>query len=367
MTNPDRFTSRLLDWFDQVRRDLPWRRTYDPYHVLVSEMMLQQTQVDRVVDYFRRWVARYPDVATLARADEEEALRLWEGLGYYSRARNLLAAAREVEERFGGEIPADPAELRGLPGIGPYTAGAVASIAYNREVPLVDANVERVLARVYDHAEPIKSKAGRCFVWETAAALIPGGRARDFNQALMELGALVCLGKSPRCSGCPVVDDCLAKERDTVFERPVPQKRPQTIPIVMATGVLAAGGRIFVQKRPESGVWAGLWEFPGGLVEQGETPEQALAREYAEETGFQVEAGEKISVIRHGYTKYRVTMHAYLCRSAGPLPEPVLTEATTSRWIHPAELDELALPAPHRKLVGLMRTDLRLAGLLAGC
>lgn len=203
--------SSLLIWFAARRRDLPWRRTYDPYHVLVSEVMLQQTQMERAVAYFERWIERFPDLESLARASEDEVLRLWEGLGYYNRARSLLAAARDLVRLHGGMIPAEGEALRSLPGIGPYTAGAVLSVAFNRPEPAVDANVERVLARLVNLELPPSDARAKAFLRDTARSLIPPGRARDFNQALMELGALVCLPRAPRCGQCPWQEACVAR------------------------------------------------------------------------------------------------------------------------------------------------------------
>ncbi|MEW6499985.1 MAG: A/G-specific adenine glycosylase, partial [Thermodesulfobacteriota bacterium] len=206
----------LLAWFAAHSRDLPWRRTYDPYHVWISEIMLQQTRMERVIGYFRRWLERFPDLPALAAADEEEVLKCWEGLGYYSRARNLHRAAGLVMRDHGGTIPADHAALLTLPGIGRYTAGAIMSLAFNREYPLVDANVERLFARLYDIDSPVREAVNHRFVWQRALELIPPGRARLFNQALMELGALVCTPKNPACSACPLAGHCKALRGNTV-------------------------------------------------------------------------------------------------------------------------------------------------------
>lgn len=347
------FSGPLLRWFAEHARDLPWRHGYDPYQVWISEVMLQQTQVDRVVGYFQRWVERFPDVVALARAREDEVLAAWEGLGYYSRARNLLRAAREIEKRHGGALPTDFREWLDLPGVGPYTAAAVCAIAFNRPYAPVDANVGRVLARVFDLDAPLTDKAVARFIRERAAALIPPGQARMFSQAMMELGALVCLPRRARCSACPLNGVCEARRLDIVLERPVPARAVTYIPIDVATGVLMARGLIYIQKRPASGVWAGLWEFPGGTVEGTETPEQTLAREFWEETGFQVEEVSRLAVIRHGYTRYRVALHCFCCRLPGgrPVEPPVLAAAQEFRWVRPEELCGYAFPAGHRKLI----------------
>ncbi len=348
----------LLAWFAAHQRPLPWRINYTPYEVWISEVMLQQTQMERGVSYFTRWMARFPDVASLAAASEEEVLRLWEGLGYYSRARHVLAAARLIMEKHKGVFPSGLEDIRALPGVGPYTAGAVASIAFGEKLPCVDANVERVLARVFDLDGPVKQEPAASAVRAWALRLVPEGRAREHNQAMMELGALVC-GKKPRCALCPLAAFCVSLHLGIVDQRPVPGKRATITPIEVVTGVLRHTGRVFVQKRLASGVWGNLWEFPGGRVEPGESPEQAVAREFGEETGFDVAVDRSYGIIRHGYTTYRITLHCFAlslaattaaATAAEPPAPPILTAASAWRWVTPVELENLAMPAAHRKL-----------------
>jgi A/G-specific adenine glycosylase len=341
----------LLHWFTENGRDLPWRRTYLPYHIWISEIMLQQTQMDRVVVYFNRWLDRFPDIASLAGAEEQEALLLWEGLGYYSRARNLLKTADLLCRKHGGALPEDHAALLKLPGIGRYTAGAIMSLAFNRNHPIVDANVERLFARLFNLADPVKEKHTHAFIWHKAAELIPQGQARFFNQALMELGALICLPRSPHCDECPIRDHCEAFAQGMVSERPVAGKTKEIIPITMVSGVLRHQGKIYIQKRLADDVWPNLWEFPGGRMKEGETPEQALVREYEEETSFRIHGLKKICSIRHSFTRYRVTLHCYRCRLRGKATEPILNAAQEYRWAEPDELDNFAFPAPHRWLI----------------
>ncbi|MFZ5774670.1 MAG: A/G-specific adenine glycosylase [Thermodesulfobacteriota bacterium] len=341
----------LLAWFSAHGRDLPWRKEYSPYQVWISEVMLQQTQMDRAVAYFTRWVERFPDIASLADAPEQEVLRLWEGLGYYSRARNLLKAARQLRDLNGGELPAEHAALLALPGIGRYTAGAIMSLAFNHDLPIVDANVERLFSRLFDLASPVKEQATSRFIWQKAEELIPPGQARFFNQAMMELGALICLPRSPRCPDCPISKHCQALAAGTVAERPVLAAPKETIPIRMVTGVLSHQGRLFIQKRMADDVWPNLWEFPGGVLEEGESAEEALVREYLEETGFAVRPGERIAVLKHNYTRYRITLECLHCELIGTKRTPRLTAAQEFRWVRPEELADFAFPSPHRRLI----------------
>ncbi|WP_461211511.1 A/G-specific adenine glycosylase [Desulfocurvus sp. DL9XJH121] len=355
----------LLDWFAANARPLPWRTDYDPYGVWISEVMLQQTQMDRAVDYYLRWMRELPSPEAVAEAREDEVLRLWEGLGYYSRARNLQRAARIMVDEHGGRVPDEREALLALPGVGEYTAAAVLSIAYGQDEPLVDANVARVFCRVFDLDAPVAEASTKRRLHELAAEVLPHGRAREYNQALMELGALVCR-KAPDCAACPLAGDCEARRLGIVEHRPVPGKKKDIIPLTIATGVLVHQGRVFIQRRRDDDVWGGLWEFPGGCVEQDETPEQAVVREYDEETGFKVRTAGHIRTLRHGYTRYRVTLHCYFLAAEEGLGEPTLTEATQYRWVRPEELGEYAFPAGHRKLIDSLQGDLRFVGLLEG-
>jgi len=345
----------LLDWFHENARDLPWRKSYDPYQVWISEIMLQQTQMDRVVVYYNRWISRFPDLESITRASEEEVLKLWEGLGYYSRAHNIIKTANILFNEFDAKLPANHIELIALPGIGPYTAGAVMSIAFNQEYPLVDANIERVFARLFNISKPVKDKETHKFIWQKSRKLIPQGKAREFNQALMELGALVCMPQNPRCKICPIRTDCQAFSMDIVAQRPILRAPPKTIFIEMATGIVKHDGRILIQKRKSKGVWANLWEFPGGRLEPGETPEMALVREYLEETELRITNLKKITTVQHSYTVYRVTLHCYFCDLTDGRFEPVLHGAQEYRWVQPDELSDYAFPSGHRKFINHLK------------
>jgi len=347
----------LLDWFSRHKRDLPWRETYSPYHVWISEIMLQQTQMERGVDYFKRWIARFPDLDSLATAQQDEVLKLWEGLGYYSRARNLHKAAQIVMDQHGGTLPTSTEALLTLPGIGPYTARAIASIAFQQDECVVDANVERVVSRLYDIEQPIKSRQTQEEVGKFAHRLLPKGRARDFNQALMEFGSLVCSPRNPACAGCCLAECCLARKNGVQEDRPVIVKAPSPIYISMATGVLIHDGRILTQKRLADDIWGNLWEFPGGVVETGETPGQAVVREYLEETGLIVNHPEPIASFKHSFTRYRVTLHAFRVTLLSSPKELTLKAAQEHRWAGWSEIMKLAFPAGHRKLVRHLDND----------
>ncbi len=341
---------RLLAWFRTHQRPLPWRHGYDPYQVWIAEVMGQQTQMGRVVARFHRWLRVFPDIRSLAAAREDEVLKLWEGLGYYRRARDLLACAKRLVAEHHGRLPADRDQLLALPGIGPYTANAIASIAFNQDHPVLDANVRRVFCRLFDVADPPR-QATR-FLEHQARLLLPGGRAREWNQALMELGALVCTPRRPTCASCPASGLCEARQQGTVADRPVAAGRQRTVAIVMATAVIMANGKVFIQKRLPAGVWPNLWEFPGGRLLAGEEPCEAMEREVMEETGFRLQQIRELATVRHSYTIYRVTLHGFTARLAGSATTPPrLTAAQEYRWVRPADLSRYAFPAGHRQLV----------------
>ncbi len=350
------FQETLLNWFTANLRPLPWRADYSPYATWIAEMMLQQTQMERGVVYFERWMAQFPDIASVAAASDDALLMAWEGLGYYRRVRYIKAAAKTIMERHKGVFPHAFKDILALPGIGPYTAGAIASTAFNTPIPCVDSNAERVLSRVFDMDIPLRSEPGKTRLRSLAADLIPSGRAREFNQALMELGALVCR-KKPLCGTCPIAAVpklCESFRLNIANERPVPAKSASIKPLEVANGVLFHKGKLFIQRRQPEGIWGGLWEFPGGGVEQGETAEQTVIREWKEETAFDVLPMQKLGVIRHSYTSYRVTMHCFLLRFAAEQdPEPAppdLTEACEWKWIPLTDIEKYPFPAPHRKL-----------------
>ncbi len=342
------YSERLLEWYSKNGRQLPWRGVKDPYAVWVSEIMLQQTRVETVVPYFERWMARFPDVRTLAEAAEQEVLAAWEGLGYYSRARNLHKAARIVQMDLGGKLPDDPATLRRLPGIGRYTAAAIASIAFGRDVAALDGNIRRVLARLFDVTEPADLPPGEKILWSLAQAHLPPGRAGDYNQALMDLGATVCLPHMPACLPCPLRDLCKARSLDLQEQRPVLKPKAEVPHYTVTAAVLRRDGKVLLAKRPSRGLLGGLWEFPGGKVEGGETQAEALRRELREELGVEVRVGEAFGVYRHAYTHFHITLHAYLCELVRGRPRPL--EAAELAWIAPGDLGNYPMGKVDRQI-----------------
>ncbi len=342
---------RLIRWFSQQQRDLPWRREVSPYRVWISEIMLQQTQIDRVRLYFQRWMDRFPTVQSLAEADSDSLLKAWEGLGYYTRVKNIQKTAQVLMQAYQGRLPESHAELLQLPGIGPYTAGAIMSLAFNAPYPAVDGNVERVFARLFDLSDPIKSPENRAFIRDQIQGMMPENQARDFNQALMELGALICRPNNPECARCPCPPSCRSLRKGTVHERPVRAKSAPATPLQVSAGVLLHQGRVFIQKRPATGLMANLWEFPGGKITAGETPQEALMREFQEELALSVAVERPIMVIRHSYTTFKVTLHTFWCRLSQPEQSPVLRFAVDGRWVLPGDIHTFPFPSADKKLI----------------
>ncbi len=306
------FRRRLLPWYRVHRRPLPWRADRDPYRIWVSEIMLQQTTVQAVVPYFERWLGLFPNVEALARAPLRKVLSAWQGLGYYARARNLRRAAKIIVEKHGGRIPDDPRALRRLPGFGPYTAAAVLSLAFDKPFPVLDANVRRVAMRLLDlRGRPGTGTDRRISAWLEATC--PRRGAGDFNQAMMELGALVCRPRSPQCLSCPALDSCGGAAAGTQELIP-PPKRTSLKKIEAVLAIIRKDGLVLIQKRAEQGLLAGLWEFPGGKRERGESRLAALRREVREELGAEVLSARFLTRVEHAYTRFQVTLYAYECR-----------------------------------------------------
>jgi A/G-specific adenine glycosylase len=338
----------LLTWFRRWRRDLPWRASRDPYRIWVSEIMLQQTQVATVIPFFERFLIAFPTLADLAMADEHDVLRLWEGLGYYRRARNLHRAARLVVEESRGEVPRDPAALARLPGIGRYTLGAILSQAFDCRLPILEANSQRVLCRLFGIKQnPTKGKVRRR-LWNLAEELLPARHVGDFNQALMELGALVCSPISPRCSECPLAKLCAARRLGIQEKIPCRIRGPDSIEVQEAAVVVRRNGHVLVVQRPEWSRWAGLWEFPHAPLQKGETHVQAANRLLRDLTNIQAEIGPELQTVRHSVTHHRITLVCFEARyRAGKFRSDFYHQG---EWIRPARLSTYPVSSPQRRL-----------------
>ncbi len=349
------FSQHLLDWYRANKRDLPWRRTTDPYRIWISETLLQQTQVTTVIPYYERFLAHFPTVQALAAAPLDDVLKTWEGAGYYARARNLHRAAKEIVEQYGGKLPDTVDELLKLPGIGRYTAGAIASIAFSRDAPILDGNVIRVLCRYFGIREDIRDNSTRDELWELSTELVPHGEASDFNQALMDHGATICTPRKPRCLLCPVMRGCVARQEGIQEQLPVKRKKKPNPHYIIGVGIIWKRGSILIQQRKPEGLLGGLWEFPGGKLEPGESLSDCVHREVKEELGIEVKVGEEFAAVDHGYTHFSITMHAFSCEYLSGRPRPV--SATAYKWVKPGELEKYAFPAANRKIIAKLLNE----------
>ena len=349
-TDARQIAKALLEWFAQHKRPLPWRVRYTPYEIWISEVMLQQTQMERGVSYFLRWMERFPDVRSVAEAPEEEILRYWEGLGYYRRARFLHQAAKAVVERFGGRIPESLELLSSLPGLGAYTVDAIRAIAFQQNVVPVDANVERVFSRLLDIDTPVRKKPASALIKKEALHLLPSGEARDYAQALMEFGALVC-GKAPKCGDCPVRPWCEANRNGTERERPVSEAGREVIPVTSAHGILLCEKHVLLFQRPSSGLWGNMWEFPGADSISG-TPHEAVASIFSQ-LGFDICSVSHLGTVSHGYTNHRLTAHFFRMEIDDDISMADIGSQLADirhRFVRWDSIGELAMPAHHRKM-----------------
>jgi A/G-specific adenine glycosylase len=342
------FSRRLIEWYALNARSLPWRGLSDPYAVWVSEIMLQQTRVETVIPYFERWLKRFPTLKDLAEASQEDVLKTWEGLGYYSRARNLHKAAGLVMEHFSGQLPRDRKELGNLPGIGAYTAGAIASIAFGQDEATLDGNIRRVLARFFNISDSVKSTEGKQKLWNLARDHLPMGKAGEYNQGLMDLGAAICTPRSPACSRCPLEDFCQARALGIQEQLPVGITRPAIPHIIVTAAVIEREGKVLIARRPANGLLGGMWEFPGGKLEEGENLEECLIREIREELGTEIVVDESFGIYNHAYTHFKVTLHAFLTHLGRADPVPLQTE--NIRWVFVQELNTFPMGKIDRQI-----------------
>lgn len=356
-------SSRLLTWYRINKRTLPWRGHPDPYAVWVSEIMLQQTRVEAVIPYFEKWMRLFPTILSLAEASEQDVLNAWEGLGYYSRARNLHKAARVIAEKYNGELPRDLNALRGLPGIGRYTLGAIASIAFDMNVAALDGNIKRVYARIFDLAEAVDSPKGDKILWDLAEAYLPEKDAGDYNQALMDLGATICVPKNPRCLICPLMELCKARQNGTQNQRPVKLPKKEVPHHVHVAAALIKRGKVLLAKRPSEGLLGGMWEFPNGRVfPQGDDTGEPLAGlADALKTGYNLRLGLRrsqiqklvpLGIVEHGYSHFSVSTYVYLHEM-----ETVLA-GETLKWVSIQKLDEYPMGKIDRQIAHLLQNFL---------
>lgn len=353
----DAMLHQLLPWFDANQRAMPWRKRRTPYRVWISELMLQQTRVAQAIPYYHRFMRRFPSLKKLAEAPQSEVLKAWEGLGYYSRARNLHKAALLIRERHNGRFPKDPQEIAKLPGVGPYTTAAIGSLAFNHDLAVVDGNVMRVLARLRAIKDDIAQPATKKIFQELADQLLIEGEAGRFNEAIMELGATICLPQNPSCDACPLSSDCQARLTDKVDAYPVKRKKGPVPHIVVGAAVVQnRRGEVLVAQRREDQMLGGLWEFPGGKIEKNETIEQGVVRELQEELGVSITLGKKIVAVNHAYTHFTMKMHTFwaVIKSG----EPVAIECQSFRWMEPDRLRDLPFSKADLKVIDAIEANL---------
>jgi len=354
MKNADKIkivlSRRLLSWYRRNQRSLPWRKTSDPYRIWISEIMLQQTQVDTVIPYYHRFLKAFPSVSSLARASLQDVLKVWENLGYYSRARNLHIAAKVIMIKFGGKIPDNLDEIKTLPGIGEYTAGAILSIAYGQALPALDGNIRRILSRLFAICKTVDDAKEQKQLQNIAASLIPLKYPGDFNQALMDLGASICRAKNPNCSRCPVADCCRACLQNLQNILPVTKKAAK-IPHRQATAAVIRNskGKLLVVQRPNSGLLASLWKLPGGFIQDSENAGNSLKRSVKKELGIFIRQGKHLASVNHSYSHFRITLHAYECLLLKGTPKPLACQ--NCRWTSHADLKKFPLSKVDRLIL----------------
>ena len=340
MTQKEKIQTRLLRWFEKNGRDLPWRKTRDPYAIWVSEIMLQQTQVATVIPYYQRFLKAFPTVHHIAITNLSNVLKVWEGLGYYSRARNLHKTARMIIDYFGGKIPDNLKDLLSLPGIGRSTAGAILSFAHNKEAPILDGNVKRVFSRLF----AISGRKGRRenILWEISESLVPKGRSNPFNQALMDLGSMLCTPKDPQCPRCPLRDLCQGRASGTpesypprAFKKPIPHR-------TAVSAVIEKNKRFLLNRRPPRGLLGGLWEFPNWPMEGEKDSERYLKKKIKSEMGIEVKSQGAIGLFKQTYSHFRLSLHVYHCQAIGG--------KNGGRWFPIRDLSRIPMSRIHRRI-----------------
>ncbi len=343
---------KLLHWYASRRRELPWRERPEPYAVWVAEIMAQQTRLESMLPYYKRWMRRFPNIKSLAKSDDQDVLNLWEGLGYYGRARNLRRAAQVVMKEYSGRLPADLKALRWLPGIGPYTAGAVASLAFGLDTPAVDGNAMRILARVFDVELPADSSAGKKRFWELATEHLPLGRAAEYNQALMDLGAQICTPRTPKCGVCPLAADCRAKALGIQAQRPVKTAAKVSLLREFAAAVIRQRGEVLLVQRPASGLLGGMWEFPNTLLSSPRRAKDGLRRSLRNEFDFDFIIEKRLGIYEHAYSHFRARLQVFDCPLNGKRPKAIPHHP--QRWLKPSALSELPMGKLDRQIANAL-------------
>ena len=341
-------SSALIYWYNNNKRALPFRLTNDPYKIWISEIMLQQTQMKTVIPFYERWVNRLPTIETVARTNIDFLLKLWEGLGYYRRCQNFYQASKIVVNDYKGVVPSDYESFIGLPGVGDYTAGAVLSISFGIPIPAIDGNVKRVMARLYGFKHLTRHNGA--IIYKAISSTLKNVNPSEFNQGLMELGALVCTSESQKCFKCPVSKDCKAYQSGNPTNYPK-KKVKRAIPhFNVVTAIIWRGDTFYIQKRSEDKMLGGLWEFPGGKVENGETLESALLRELKEECNFNARILKKATSIKHRYSHYSITMHCYYCEEKNDK----IVSITSSNWIKKNQISQYSFPKANHKIFNFL-------------
>jgi len=349
----EKIQKNLLSWYQREHRDLPWRRTKDPYAIWVSEIMLQQTQVDTVIPYYEKWMKLFPTIQKLATAKEEKVLKTWEGLGYYSRARNLHQASKDICQKYKGTLPKDPEKLAQLPGIGPYSLGALLSIAFNQPVAAIDGNVLRVFSRLFALSKNVKDKETIETIRNGITHLFPANKRSEMTQAWMELGALICTPTNPKCFICPLASMCQAKKLGLTDKLPIISKRPKTKKVESAALILRQNGNVLLEKRPLGKIMGGLWLFPTvELLGSQDVHEKEVPQVFKKEFALEVKLVQHLTTLTHSYTIHRARLHVY----KGATKKTKRLE-TNLNWIPLKRLEKIPFPAVHAKIAHLVMKD----------
>jgi A/G-specific adenine glycosylase len=351
------WTVSLIKWFDHNKRPMPWRDNPEPYYVWVSEMMLQQTQVATALPYFNRFIDLFPTVYKLAESSQEQVLKAWEGLGYYSRARNLHKAAQLVCEKHSGKLPSNYKELQSIPGIGPYCAAAIASIAFGEAIPSVDGNFLRVLCRFWGIEDDISKASTRNQIFDRCLPFIQKSNPSSFNQGIMELGATLCSPKNPACPTCPLSSECNALKTNKTELLPVKTKKQKVPTIPIAVGIIKKENKVLIAKRKQNGMLAGLWEFPGGKQENAESLQQTVIREVLEEAGVVVTVDKKLIMVKHTFSHFKIELTAFLTTLKSGQAKALSSDEV--KWVTLSDLDSYPFPTANKKIINALRKHMK--------